>query len=157
MPFWMQPDDPMSRYQELIEKILDELGVDPAATRQPGADPRVRFSWSLRLGSAHLFVDLLEEDGEGLLRLDSPILRLPPPERREEFFCWLLQLNYNLAESALCVVDEEVHIVSTRPLEDLDPGEVRNLLTRISHSADDLDDALAMEFQAPLWKPEPPQ
>lgn len=154
MPFWMQPDDPMHKYQDLVEKILEELGVDPAAARQPSDDPRVRFSWSLRLGSAAIFLDLLEEEGEGMLRLDSPILMLPPKDRREEFYAWLLQLNYNLAESALCLKDDEVHIVCTRPLEDLDPGEVRDLVTRLSNYADDLDNALNVEFDAPLWKAE---
>ena len=129
------------------------MGVDPAATRQVPPDSQARYSWSLRFGSANVFLDLFEEDGEGLLRLESPILFLPA-EGREEFFAWLLQLNHNLAEAAFSMRGDEVYIVSTRPLEGLDAGEARSIITRICGYADDLDNALSMEFGAPLWKAE---
>lgn len=142
----------MQRYQALIEDILEELGVDPARTRQHAEDSRVQHSWSLKFGSANIFMDLLLEDGEGLLRLDSPILLLPK-DNREEFLAWILQLNHNLAEAAFSLHGQEVHIVSTRPLEGLDAEEARSILTRICGYADDLDNALNMEFGAPLWRP----
>jgi hypothetical protein len=149
----MQPDDPMQRYQALIEEILADLGVNPAQTRQRAEDQSVQYSWSLKFGSANIFMDLLVEDGEGFLRLDSPILYLPPVENREDFFSWILQLNHNLAEAAFSISGKEVHIVSTRPLEGLDADEARSILTRICGYADDLDNALNMEFGAPLWRP----
>lgn len=152
MSLWMQPDDPMQRYHALIEEILEDLGVDPAQTRQHAEDAQVLHSWSLSFGSANIFMDLLVDDGEGFLRLDSPILMMPR-DGREEFLSWMLQLNHNLAEAAFSLQGEEVHLVSTRPLEGLDAEEARSLLTRLCAYADDLDNALNMEFGAALWRP----
>lgn len=153
MTLWLKPGDPLKPYQDLVEKILAELGIDPNEARQPADDPKIRHSWSLRLGSAHIFMDLLEENGESLLRIDSPLL-IVPEDNREDLFAWLLQLNHSLAEAAFSLFNDEVHLVSTRPLEDLDPSEVRRIITRLSACADELDDELSTEFGARLWTPD---
>lgn len=153
MTLWLKAGDPLQRYQALVEKILADLGLDPSQARQPPDDPKIRYSWSMRFGSAHIFVDLLEENGEGLLRINSPLL-IVPEDNREDLFAWLLQLNHSMAETAFALYGDEVHLVSTRPLEGLDPNEAHSIITRLCAYADDLDDELSNEFGARLWTAE---
>ena len=74
-----------------------------------------------------------------------------PAGRVEEFYRTLLELNHGLEGRAAFSVDGGgmVHLVAGRPLEDLDPGEVVDLILWTADQADHHDDLLLERFRDP--------
>ncbi len=131
----------------IVGEALGKIGVDPRPERLPGDRG---FGWSIRRGSAVVFITVNQENNHAYLRLTSPILYLPS-ENLLPLYRTLLGINMELTSAALAVHEDKVCIVSERPVEGLDHVEADDLLKRISHYADELDNKLAAEFGARLY------
>ena len=71
-----------------------------------------------------------------------------PPAARGEFTDRLLSLNNDFFGRAAFSVAEEgiVFLTAGRPVEDLDPGEIIDLILWTSEQADHFDDVLLSQF-----------
>jgi hypothetical protein len=72
---------------------------------------------------------------------------VPAEGNREALYKRLLELNASgLANAAFALLNDKVVAVSERPAENLDPGEVEQMVRHLSAVADTYDDRLVKEF-----------
>ena len=126
---------------ELVERILDHL---------EDGTLRVGFEEPIQRGSASGFTGVVRqsEGPEGLvLAVRLSIMRVPT-DRRAAFMDRILRLNHKLLGRAAFSVagDGVVFLTAGRPVEDIDPGEVIDLILWTSEQADHFDDVLLSEF-----------
>lgn len=131
----------------IVGGVLEKIGVDHRPETLSGDRG---YGWSIRRGSAVIFITVNRADQQSYLRLVSPILHLPA-ENLLPLYRTLLGINMELTSAALAVHEDKICVVSERPVRGLDPEEVDDLIKRISYYADELDNKLAREFGARLF------
>jgi hypothetical protein len=135
----------ISSFMELVGRIITNLAE---GTLGPG------FMEPIQRGSASGFVMAVPSGEVGVadlvLVVRLEIMRAPtgPPERLEAFMRRLLELNHGFLGRASFSLDAEgkVALTAGRPVEDLDPGEILELILWTSEQADLYDDELIEEF-----------
>lgn len=135
-------------YVALIEEFFKKVGLDPQSSRLEGMEKNV-VGWSLRRGSAQIYLYLLDYEKNSALRIVSPILLLPEGMLLP-FYRRCLELNFGLQNCAFAVSKETMFLVTERPMDQLDSAEIENCIGVISWAADTYDDELAKEFGARL-------
>lgn len=132
------PDTPT--LLELAARIVDRLDDWESA---------VGFHEPLRRGSVEGYVSIEptpDEPDELLLVVRLRVMRLPAPDRgtREALFTELLHLNHAFRGRASFSISDDgiVSLTAGRPLTDLDPGEVLDLILWTSQQGDHHDDRL---------------
>ena len=127
---------------ELVEGILEGL---EDGTLVSG------FEEPIQRGSATGSVRVVQESehAESLVVIRLSIVGVPE-DAGLAFYQRLLELNHtSLGRAALSISDEGVVCLSAgRPVTDLDPGELIDLILWTSEYADELDDLLLAEFGA---------
>jgi hypothetical protein len=122
---------------ELVGRIL-ATDADLAGFREP-----------IRRGSAQGFISV-EEDTEdaGAHLLVVRLGIIPVPEsRKEALHAHLLELNHGLrGRAGFSISDGFVYLTAGRPMEDLDPGEILDLVLWTAEQADRFDDELMEAF-----------
>ena len=108
------------------------------------------FCEPFQRGSADGTACILEDPdvrGEYVFQVQMVVMRTPPG-REAAFYRRLLELNQDLRGRAAFCVDERgaVSLMAARPVLDLDPSEVVDLILWTSQQADRLDDILLKEF-----------
>jgi len=125
---------------DLVDRILDGLEDD---TLHAG------FEEPIERGSATGSVRVVKdpEHDESLVVVRLSLMRVPATAGAA-FYERLLELNHaSLGRAAFSVdADGMVFLTSGRPVTDLDPGELIDLILWTSEYADDLDDQLLAEF-----------
>jgi hypothetical protein len=125
----------------LVERILDHLELGTL---------EVGFEEPIQRGSASGFTGVVRQsDGpEGLVLVVRLSIMRVPVDARAEFMDRLLGLNHDfLGRAAFSVTGEGVvFLTAGRPVEDLDPGEIIDLILWTSEQADHFDDVLLSEF-----------
>ena len=124
---------------DLVDRILDGLedGTLVAGFEEP-----------IQRGSAAGSVAVLKESehAENVVVVRLSIMNVPEPAGAA-FYERLLELNHaSLGRAALSIDEGVVFLTSGRPVEDLDPGELIDLILWTSEYADNLDDELLAEF-----------
>ena len=125
---------------ELVDRIVDGLedGTLVAGFEEP-----------IERGSATGWVRVVDdpEHPENLVVVRLSIMRVPETAGAA-FYERLLELNHASLGRAAFSIDGDgiVCLTSGRPVEDLDPGELIDLILWTSEYADDLDDELLAEF-----------
>ncbi len=140
----------------LVEGAIKRFGVDAEGVRAkdeergPRDPERVETaSWTLTRGSAFVLVSVVKrpEQKAVFLRIVSPIMTLPDPDRHLALFHRLLELNANgLVNACFGLLGERVVVVSERPAAGLDANEVEQVIKHTSAVADTYDDRLVAEF-----------
>jgi hypothetical protein len=125
----------------LVERILER--IEDGTLREDFQEP-------IQRGSASGYVGVVREDEEHdslLLVVRLGIMKVPTGAE-EGFFGRLLGLNHEFQGRAAFSVREDgtVCLTAGRPVEDLDPGEIIDLILWTSEQADDYDDILLTEF-----------
>lgn len=125
---------------ELVDRILDGL---EEGTLVPG------FEEPIERGSATGSVGVVSDPAhaENLLVVRLSFMRVPEAAGAT-FYERLLALNHASLGRAAFSIDGDglVYLTAGRPVEDLDPGELIDLILWTSEYADDLDDKLLAEF-----------
>lgn len=133
------PDTPS--LLELATRIIDQLDDWRGA---------VGFHEPLRRGSAEGYVSIEPTPDEPDELLLVVRLRVMPvrEESREALFTELLRLNHGFRGRAAFSLSDDgiVSLTAGRPLTDLDPGEVLDLILWTSQQADHYDDLLLEQF-----------
>ncbi len=125
---------------DLVDRILDDL---EDGTLEAG------FEEPIERGSATGSVRVVQdpEHDESLVVVRLSLMRVPETAGAA-FYERLLERNHaSLGRAAFSVgADGMVFLTSGRPVADLDPGELIDLILWTSEYADDLDDKLLAEF-----------
>ena len=125
----------------LVEGILDHLedGTLVAGFEEP-----------IQRGSASGFIGVVKHsDGpEGLVLVVRLSIMRVPDGAAGQLADRLLGINHDfLGRAAFSVTDDGiVFLTAGRPVEDLDPGEIIDLILWTSEQADHFDDVLLSEF-----------
>lgn len=137
----------IQNHMQIVEQILLEIGVDPAAARMNTADG---VGWRFQRGSAAIEVYVTQQENEGFLQILAPIIHLPMTNLLP-LYRYLLELNLQLTTAALGVYLDVVYVFSERELEGLDAVEANSMISRVAEYADELDDKLVNEFGGRLY------
>ena len=125
----------------LVERIIEHIEDGTLAAG---------FEEKIQRGSASGFTCVVRDrdDAGGLVLVVRLALMRVPEGDPEPLFRRLLALNHELKGRAAFSVpgDGNVYLTSGRPIEDLDPGEIIDLLLWTSEQADHFDDVLLEEF-----------
>jgi hypothetical protein len=135
-----------SKTKETVEATLTKLGLDPKQAIVKDVDNQATYT--LLRGSAAVLVTVVHrvEQKAVFLRVASPVM-VPAEGNREALYKRLLELNASgLANAAFALLNDKVVAVSERPAENLDPGEVEQMVRHLSAVADTYDDRLVKEF-----------
>ena len=126
---------------QLVTRVLTHL--EDGTYRNGFCEPFVRGSAD---GQACVFEDP-EVRGEFEFQVQMVVMRTPPG-REAQLYRRLLELNHGLRGRAAFCLEKNgtVSLVAARPVLDLDPSEVVDLILWTSHQADLLDDVLLKEF-----------
>jgi hypothetical protein len=125
---------------DLVDRIIDGLedGTLEAGFREP-----------IERGSATGSVRVVHDSdhAESLVVVRLSIMRIPE-NADTAFYERLLELNHATLGRAAFSIDADgvVSLTAGRPIADLDPGELIDLILWTSEYADDLDDLLHAEF-----------
>lgn len=132
--------------QSLMGLVRDLIPRLAAGTLEPG------FEQPVRRGSARGTVSVVADphDAGTLIMVVRMQIMAVPSGDRPRLFRTLLELNDRLKGRAAFSVDAEatVQLVAGRPLDDMDPGELVDLILWTSERADHYDDLLQQEFPA---------
>ena len=132
--------------KDTVEATLKKLGLDPKQAMVKASDDVA--SYTLQRGSASVLVTVVHrpEQKTVFLRVASPVL-VPAEDKREALYKRLLELNAaGLANASFGLLHDKVVAISERPAENLDPGEVEQMIRHLSAVADTYDDRLVKEF-----------
>ena len=125
----------------LVERIIEHIEDGTLAAG---------FEEKIQRGSASGFTCVVRDrdDPDGLVLVVRLALMRVPEGDPKPLFRRLLALNHELKGRAAFSVpgDGNVYLTSGRPIEDLDPGEIIDLLLWTSEQADHFDDVLLEEF-----------
>jgi hypothetical protein len=133
---------------QMVEAYFKGRGLEPANQQLQGAEG---VGWWLQEGSAKVYVYVQDTQMGPVIRVTSPIVNLPPTDR-ETFYRKLLDINGNLSSCALATHENSVLVVAQRATNNLDQSELDDLIWNVAYVADLLDNKLATEFGAPLYK-----
>ena len=125
---------------ELVDRILD--GLEDGTLVAGFEEPIVRGSAT---GSVRVVKDA--EHPEDLVVVSLSIMRVPQ-SADAAFYRRMLELNHATLGRAAFSIDADgvVRLTAGRPVADLDPGELIDLVLWTSEYADELDDRLLAEF-----------
>lgn len=134
----------VSAFMDLVHRIVEHLEEESLSSG---------FWEPIRRGSAEGFVTAIPSDEEGdELILMVRLAIMPPPDGadRSALAHRLLELNHGLLGRASFSLDPDgsVQLTAGRPVADLDPGEILDLILWTAEQADRLDDGLIAEFGA---------
>jgi len=140
-------DSDVKRAVALVEKTIEALGIDPAASRK---EREGHVAYALRRGSARILVAVHSPSGdlaEGRIRVVAPVVLLPTPDQ-PELLRYLLSANATeLVGAAFAISGNEVVVVAERAVGDLDASEVDTMIRTIGRVADRYDDQLSKTFE----------
>ncbi|MSP60947.1 MAG: hypothetical protein EXR72_11500 [Myxococcales bacterium] len=131
--------------RKMIEQVIQALGLDPAKNRRE-LDDENRLCWKLRRGSAAVYIFLQASDDANYLQVVSPLMTVP--EGKEvALFRRLLELNADaLYGLAFGLRGNLVQLSSDRTTDELDPSEVKAMVSLVGRLGDHYDDKLVAEF-----------
>lgn len=138
----------ITSFAALAARLLDDL---ESGALGPG------YMEPIRRGSASGFVMAIPGEGSSdssdlILVTRLEIMPVPgDPVRRRALEARLLELNHGLLGRAAFSFGPEgaVYLTAGRPVEDLDPGEILDLILWTSEQADRYDDELIRSFGSP--------
>ncbi len=128
---------------DVIETVIASLDQGGNAMVSRDEDG---YLWKFTYGSVTIYVQLTGADDEDTLTVWSPVLELPvanQPALMQE----LLAMNCGETfEACFGISNQEVLVLASRILADINPGEISRLMTIVATIADDMDDVLKEKY-----------
>lgn len=131
----------------MIEDFLGKVGLNPKAQRLPD---RTTIGWWVQRGSVVVYIIINRHEHLNTVRVVAPVVYLPE-ENILPLYRRCLEINMGLLNCALAVTDDQVVMVSERPIKGLDQHELEGIIDFLSGVADELDNKLEEEFNAPPY------
>lgn len=130
---------------DVIETVIASLDQGKNAMVSRNDDG---YLWKFSYGSVDVYVQLTGVYDEDSLTVWSPILKLPVVDQTL-LMQELLAMNCGeTLEACFGVSDQDVLILASRILADINPGEISRLMTIVATIADDMDDVLRAKYPA---------
>ena len=106
------------------------------------------YLWKFSYGSVSVYVQLTGTDDEDTLTVWSPLLKLPVADQTG-LMQELLSMNCSETfEACFGISNQDVLVLASRILADINPGEISRLMTIVATIADDMDDVLQAKYPA---------
>lgn len=141
---WTGENDVVNYPQE-IETVISSLAQDQKAMVGHSDDS---YAWKFKYGSVEVFVQLTGDTEEDMFTVWSPVLKLPATDE-PGLMRHLLQMNWGSTfESRFAIVEDQVVVLSSRTVADLNPGEISRTITIVATIADDNDEDLQEKYGA---------
>lgn len=145
--------DLLRSYAGTVEKYLLDIGVDVPKTRKSLDNG---YLYQFYFGSARVEIAVMrtEKERQGMqevIQVYSPLLHVPEGTL-VAFYRRLLEENLKLSQAAFGVAGDVVYVYAERPLADLSPSELKDLIEAVARVADAKDNELASEFGARLYQ-----
>ncbi len=131
----------------MLEHYFKRRGLNSHDQQVDGAEG---YGWWVIEGSARIYIFVQKGATGVVLRITSPILRLPKTNQ-EGFYRRLLDINADLNSCALATYEDTVLVIAQRPILDLEQAELDGLIWQVAYVADLLDNKLSAEFGAPMY------
>jgi len=104
--------------------------------------------WRFRYGTAQVYGQMTGVTPDDTFTVWSAILKLPV-QNPLELYQQLLELNWaTTMEARFAILDQEVVVVGTRSVMELDPSEIARMITIVASLADLYDEELQAKFPA---------
>lgn len=106
------------------------------------------YLWKFIYGSVTVYVQLTGTSDEDTLTVWSPLLKLPVANQTA-LMQELLAMNCGETfEACYGISNQEVLVLASRILADINPGEISRLMTIVATIADEMDDVLLEKYPA---------
>jgi len=129
----------------LVEGVLKKLGVDPATAKVRAEAGST--AWGLKRGSAQVLLLVNKSDRGVFFRVIAPVVKAPGADKRGEVYTHLLELNAkSTRNAAFGLLNDNVVVLSERPVDGLDASEAEQILKQVGALADYYDDELEKKF-----------
>lgn len=144
--FQRSETQPLKEYVDMIEKLLNEWGLNPPEVKDPE-----RNLWYLVQGSAKFHIELFKfnkgpQVGDvDCIEVGGIIMKLPQ-ENFLPLYRRLLDLNGSAVGIYFAIRRDLVMLVATRELKGMDEDEFRLLVNEVRYFSDYWDDVLMGEF-----------
>jgi hypothetical protein len=131
---------------DVIETVIASLDQDHSAMVSHDAEDG--YLWKFKYGSVEVFVQLTGTTDADTLTVWSPLLALPV-KNEAGLMRHLLEMNCGATlEACFGISDQEVLVLASRILADINSGEISRLMTIVATIADEQDDILQAEYPA---------
>ena len=130
---------------DVIETVIASLdqGGDAMVSRDKDG-----YLWKFTYGSVAVYVQLTGIGDEDTLTVWSPLLKLPV-ENQTALMQELLARNCGeTLEACFGISNQDVLVLASRILADINPGEISRLMTIVATIADEMDDVLQEKYPA---------
>lgn len=128
----------------LINNSLKTIGLDPNTCKgeKPG-------QWTATYKDATVWVDVFEHQtnkGKWYFRVMSPLMKITD-QNRESFYQDLLEINYNLYNTAMVKFNEWIYVMHLRETDSLDESEIVASFDRVGFYSYDYYGKLQYKFK----------
>ncbi len=131
-------------YVDEIETVIASMAAEQKY--MTGQSDSGDHAWKFKYGTVEVYVRLTGETEQDVLSVWSPVLTLPA-NKEAELFRRLLTLNWSSTlEACYALFDNQIVVLSSRTVADLNPGEISRAITIVATIADDMDEPLQEEF-----------
>ncbi|MBT9313423.1 YbjN domain-containing protein [Leptothoe kymatousa] len=131
---------------DIIETVIASL--DQGGDAMVSHDEDDGYLWKFTYGSVTVYVQLTGVSDEDTLTVWSPLLKLPVANELA-LMQELLAMNCGATlEACFGISNQDVLILASRILADINPGEISRLMTIVATIADDMDDVLKEKYPA---------
>ncbi|MGD1854866.1 MAG: YbjN domain-containing protein [Leptolyngbyaceae cyanobacterium] len=130
---------------DVIETVIASLDQGGSAMVNRDDDGHL---WKFTYGSVAVYVQLTGTGEEDTLTAWSPLLKLPV-KNQTALMEELLAMNCGETfEACFGISNQEVLVLASRILADINPGEISRLMTIVANIADEMDDILQEKYPA---------
>ncbi|MCF6240106.1 MAG: YbjN domain-containing protein [Bacteroidales bacterium] len=131
----------LQNYYELIEKAIENLGVDPATVREKTGQ------WNLKKGSAVIYINVWndEKNQDIYFQASSTVARIPE-NNKEAFFSEILDINAKIFGVTMGKIDPWIFVRHVREMKGLDESEIITTINRVANYSDIYDDYLKEKY-----------
>ncbi|MEO0541489.1 MAG: YbjN domain-containing protein [Cyanobacteria bacterium P01_A01_bin.105] len=129
---------------EVIETVIDSLAQDNSA--MVSHDEADSYLWKFKYGTVEVYVQLTGTTDDDTLTVWSPVLKLPV-QNQDKLLHSLLEMNCgDTFEACFGISNQEVLILASRIMADINPGEISRLITIVASLADEQDESLQAQY-----------
>ena len=126
-------------YYEMMENVIRNLGVDPAACREA----ETAGQWNMKRGSVNVWIDIFPAKNDtglaGYLQIMSPICEVPT-NNTEAFYAEVLETSHDMYAVGFTKYDNWIYVKTIRELDGIDESEMSSMLNRVGYYGDLYDD-----------------
>ena len=128
---------------DVIETVIASL--DQGGNAMVSRDDE-GYLWKFTYGSVTVYVQLTGTGDEDTLTVWSPLLKLPVTNQNDLMQELLAKNCGETFEACFGISNQEVLVLASRILADINPGEISRLMTIVATNADETEDVLKEKY-----------